>query len=502
MNKTVILILATVFFQALLWAVIVPVWHFPDEQAHFAQVQNYAEIGGTPPSRLDLSKEIAESELLLGTYRDERGNNQFTYNPTYRINYTDSRVGEHEAYLKQLPKETRTDFVRSESPRYPPLYYAYSAFWYQLFYDADLFTRIYAVRLGSIFLHLALVYAAFQFTTTLFPKSRLLSLSLTLAVAFHPMLMFVHSGINNDILVNLIAVLLLWQSIKNLTRPITLTNDWPTIILMMVGIFTKQLIYFLIPGILLMYLYRLLTHKSLPLPPILLSVLAFLFIITMFTQNEGFWQPFWPSFSASAAEFLSLAQVRLSQLYRETLPWYWGVYKWLGVVLPLWLLRTIKLFMVVALIGWVIKRPKPLKPWLALLIINLLYIGLLVIWDMSLTLRVGFGHGIQGRYFFPLIVSHMAFLIYGWSVITDRLSKKLMLPLTFILFLALNVYSLVHVSSQYYDHRTIDTYAKQVSQYKPGIAKWPALPVIGAGALLVHISLLYRIGKHKHSRVQ
>jgi hypothetical protein len=189
--KTLIAIVCAVFFQALLWVMVVPVWHFPDEQAHFAQVQNYAETGGTPVGRLDLSREIAEAETLLGTYRDERGNNQYTYNPTFRMSYTNTFDGEHEAYLKNLLPESRTEYVRAESPRYPPAYYAYSALFYRLGYGEDLFTRIHLVRAGSVILHLLMALAVWYTSKQLFPKSKPLQISLILAVAFHPMLMFV-----------------------------------------------------------------------------------------------------------------------------------------------------------------------------------------------------------------------------------------------------------------------------------------------------------------------
>jgi hypothetical protein len=167
-------------------------------------------------------------------------------------------------------------------------------------------------------------------------------------------------------------------------------------------------------------------------------------------------------------------------------------------VLPLWLLRLIKIIMIVAALGWLIKRPKPIQPWVYLLVLNVTYICLLVAWDMSMTLKAGFGHGIQGRYFFPLIVSHMAFLVYGWSAITNRLSKTLILPLTLILFLALNIYSLIHVSSQYYNHNSIDMYSKQVSQYKPDLLKWPMPLLLFVAAAMAQTVMIYNFMLHRN----
>ena len=76
-----LLILVT-FFNAILFSMLTPIWHGPDEQAHFGQVQNIAETGRVHKQDLNnLSQEIFISEQLLGIERDERGNNKFTHRP-------------------------------------------------------------------------------------------------------------------------------------------------------------------------------------------------------------------------------------------------------------------------------------------------------------------------------------------------------------------------------------------------------------------------------------
>ncbi len=41
-------LLVAAFANALVWIILVPIWQYPDEQAHFSQVQNIAEIGKVP----------------------------------------------------------------------------------------------------------------------------------------------------------------------------------------------------------------------------------------------------------------------------------------------------------------------------------------------------------------------------------------------------------------------------------------------------------------------
>ena len=90
-----ILILSTIA-NTLSWIILVPVWQYPDEQAHFAQVQDIAELGHVPKKGNDTSYEIAFSEKILGTERDSLGNNLFTYHPDYKIPYSDNFFGPHE----------------------------------------------------------------------------------------------------------------------------------------------------------------------------------------------------------------------------------------------------------------------------------------------------------------------------------------------------------------------------------------------------------------------
>src|SRR3989344_3254155 len=185
----------TSFSSALLWAVMVPLWHFPDEQAHFAQVQNYAELGRSPETNNDLSFEIYESERLLGTLRNNLGRNEFTYHPEFKIEYTDTLMGKDEGYLKSLPVSTRTDFIKQESPRYPPLYYYWVALGYRFGYQGDLFTRVLFTRLASIALFVTLVTGGWFMAREVFPNQPWRWASLGIIFNFYPMLSFVFLGI-------------------------------------------------------------------------------------------------------------------------------------------------------------------------------------------------------------------------------------------------------------------------------------------------------------------
>src|SRR3990167_1557029 len=81
--KTIwILFFLILIVKQLAWIAFIPLWQFPDEQAHFAQVQNLVEASSkTGEERATTSREIYESEVILGTDRNDLGNNNYTYHP-------------------------------------------------------------------------------------------------------------------------------------------------------------------------------------------------------------------------------------------------------------------------------------------------------------------------------------------------------------------------------------------------------------------------------------
>src|SRR3972149_9854375 len=150
MKRVLFWLFLALIFKALTWSLLVPLWQTPDEQAHFGHVAYLAEGGelvrhGRFP---DMSEEIYTSLAILGTKRDELGNNKFTFHPDYRLDYSQTLNGPREAEIKGLPQSTRTNFVIRESAYYPHFYYQASALIYRLIYPADLFVRAFSVRLA------------------------------------------------------------------------------------------------------------------------------------------------------------------------------------------------------------------------------------------------------------------------------------------------------------------------------------------------------------------
>ena len=205
MKRIFLWLIFTIIFKILVWSLFVPMWHTPDEQAHFGHVAYLAEGGQLPMGRQkDLTEEIAISEQLLGTYRNKYGNNQFTYHPEYRLEYTDNLTGKYEAEITNIPLSARHNFTDAESAYYPHFFYRVSGLIYRLFYQQDLFVRVFALRLFWLFSHVLMVWLAYLIGQLVFPKDKLAAVSVAVLSSFQPMLSFVAAGVSSDNLHNLL----------------------------------------------------------------------------------------------------------------------------------------------------------------------------------------------------------------------------------------------------------------------------------------------------------
>ena len=356
MNKDkallIILILSFIFKQ-LAWTAFVPMWHFPDEQAHFGQVAYIAEKGSTPPgdNSNNLTEEIRKSEELLGTERDFLGINKFTYHPEYRIEYAVTMLGKYEKEIIELSKDPlKREMVKREATRYPEAYYRLTAFIYKSFYQADLFQRVYLTRFAQLTFSLGTVILSYFIGRLLFQNSSLLSLSLAAFVSFQPMFSFVSAGINSDNIANFIFTLFLYLSVKLIKEK--LNYKLPAIFfpVMLLTVYQKPHFVLVIPLAVTVSIYVFRRHIFMLLMSAGFFSLAFYFLsaikiiplgIAERIYNNGFLKNF-PQY------FMSYA---LPHLYREVMPWYWGVFDWLGITYPRIVHRIINWLVLVAIIG-------------------------------------------------------------------------------------------------------------------------------------------------------
>ena len=505
------LLLAAAFLNAFSWIILIPIWQYPDEQAHFAQVQDLAELDQVPARGNNTSYEIAFSEEILGTQRDGLGNNKFTYHPEYKIDYSDSFDGPRESEIVNLPKSARTQLVKSEATKNPPLYYVLGSLAYKLFNGGSLFTRVFAVRALSIIFFLLTVILSYEIGKLIFEKNKILSLALPTLVVFKPMFVFSSTGVLPDTLTNLLFTLVLFLSLKILTGGLQTPTILSVTITIALGVLTRQQFLISVPVVLLAICYQIFKKGS-NRGKSILSILIILILIYLAAargtalplisnlripeqSSLNFKIIFQPSFISYLSSFIR-------QSIAQTLPWYWGVYKWLSLTVPHVNYQLINRLITVAIFGILVKLGKSFLTrkvtqsdivLLFLISSSAIYIIIFVIWDYFFYSSHGFSFGFQGRYFFPMVAFHLAILLTGlWQVLEIIFKKFAKYGLLLILFLMIlfNDVSLSYVAVSYYDTSSVDIFIKQSSQYKPVIFKGNIIPLIlllGAVSQLIFV---------------
>lgn len=503
----------TIALFALCWIILIPIWQYPDEQAHFAQVQNIAESSRSPVSGKNTSVEIVQSEKILKTERDENGNNSYTYHPEFNIEYTNSYFGKNEIYLANLDKSQRTILVKQEATANPPLYYITSSLVYKIFYEGSLIDRVYAVRVLSLLYYLFTIFICYKIGLITF-KSNILAINFASLIAFMPMFIYAATGVLPDSLTNLLFTLVIYFSIRTLIKLDKVTIIFLTATILL-GTLTRQQFLISLPIFFIALFYQFIKLKKLKHLSVVIFLVALLLILI---EVYGTTIPIIGSFRISdisnlkpelliSYQFLNHIVWTLKHTYSEVLPWYWGVYRWLSFTLPHVVYEVINRLLLISLIGlfiYLVKFAKSKKINREILILSfmilsiIIYFSTLLIWDYFFRLKNNFSFGFQGRYYFPLISAEFLIIFFGFREIAYTFFKKNVKYLLFLLTVLMIIFadlSLFFVASSYYDTTSLKAFITQASQYKPLTIKGEAIFLILILAAAFQALFLFSFGK-------
>jgi len=482
----------SIFLSALIWLIFIPIWHTPDEQSHFAQVSYLANHDFNNPGGgiKDTTEEIAVSERLLGIERDKVGNNRFTFHPEYKIEYTNSLYGKYEKYISSLVKtDSATKLVKSEATYYPKLYYVPAALIYQIFSQFDLFTKIYLVRFWSLLLFCVNFIFIYKIGKLIFSNNRFMAISLTMLAGFQPMFIFSNIGVTNDSLGNLLFTVFLYCCLKIIINGFTYKNLFFLLSSSYLAIITKVQFIIILPTIALLLtfiFFRDFNGKSrwrmiiLSTGVIILALInpyKYLYLSSIDVATESLKQVNFSSLIKFTNEYT------FPHTVNEVMPWYWGVYKWLGVTYPRLVHRIINRIFFLALFGFVIwcinkflKKQifdRQLQSIILLIFSFCIYFFSIAIFDWLSWYRSGFQLGVQGRYFFPFISVVSLITLIGWSHIFPKKwnLQSWSIKILVLLMATLNIYAIIFVISTYYDISSFQKFIIQASQYKPWFLK-------------------------------
>jgi 4-amino-4-deoxy-L-arabinose transferase-like glycosyltransferase len=227
------------------WALVIPPFQAPDENAHVAYVQSLAERGELPgdPGRTIMSTEQAQAA-------DAANSDQTAQQPTVKPEWSDGRYKQWLERDERLTPAQRADGggPNPASPN-PPLYYLWLVGPYKAVSGGDLFARVSAMRLASVPFLLVTVLSTWLLAGTLFGPNRLLQLSAAAVPAMLPMVTFVSASVTPDGLLYALWGLALWLGARLITGRGGMRDVVAICAVTALAVLTKATSYALVPAV-------------------------------------------------------------------------------------------------------------------------------------------------------------------------------------------------------------------------------------------------------------
>ena len=204
-------LLATTLALGCVWALVVPPFQAPDENAHVAYVQSLTERGELPG---DPARGFQSTEQSSGA--DAANADQTAQQLFVKPEWSTRR---HDAWLqRRFTAQKRSDGGGTNpASANPPLYYLSLMPSYELASGGDLFDRVSAMRLASVLFLLLTVTAAWLLAGVVFRGNRPLQLAAASIPAFLPMVTFVSASVTPDSLLYAVWGLALWLGARLIT---------------------------------------------------------------------------------------------------------------------------------------------------------------------------------------------------------------------------------------------------------------------------------------------
>ncbi|HEX3909329.1 MAG TPA: DUF2142 domain-containing protein [Solirubrobacteraceae bacterium] len=202
--------------NGLAWSLIVPPFQVPDENAHYAYVQQVAERG-TLPRQLAVEGSLSPRE-------DQTISALLTFGI---VGHRDNPAPETEVQQRAIEQIAREELpakgtgdALTATPN-PPLYYVLQAIPYKLVPSGKVLDKLAAMRCLSALMGALTVLLVFMFLRELLPGTRWAWPAGALLVAFQPLFGFMSGGVNNDNLLYLTAAGVLWGLARAFRRGLT-----------------------------------------------------------------------------------------------------------------------------------------------------------------------------------------------------------------------------------------------------------------------------------------
>ena len=209
-------VFAVTFAIGLSWALLTPPFQAPDEQDHFAYVQQLAETGkaasrspALPPWSTSLTVGL-QSTRALAIAEQADGRSRWL-------------AGDERAWAAADRGTSRSDGGGpTTAATHGPVYYGALTPAYHLTASTSLWSQLTALRIVSALLSALAVLFVLLAAREVAPGRPLFAVGAALLVALNPMFTFIGASVNNDVGYNVAAALLLWLMLRAARRGLTL----------------------------------------------------------------------------------------------------------------------------------------------------------------------------------------------------------------------------------------------------------------------------------------
>jgi 4-amino-4-deoxy-L-arabinose transferase-like glycosyltransferase len=199
--------------NGLAWSLIVPPFQVPDENAHYAYVQQIAENGALPHQVFP--------EGPLSPREDEMLSALLTFGIAGHPDNPAPDTAPQQQGIEALADQdlsARGDGDALTATTDPPLYYLLQVIPYKLTPSGKVLDKLAAMRCLSALMGAITVMLAFMFLRELLPGTPWAWPAGALLIAFQPLFGFMSGGVNNDDLLYLTAAGLLWALARAFRR--------------------------------------------------------------------------------------------------------------------------------------------------------------------------------------------------------------------------------------------------------------------------------------------
>jgi len=226
------------------WALLVPAFQAPDENAHVAYVQSLAERGALPGNEGEAQS--TEQRAAADAANADQTAQVVDIKPEWSERAHDRWL----ARSRMLGADARADGggPNPASPN-PPLYYLAEVLPYEAASGGDLFARLTAMRLTGVVFLLITVLATWLTAGAVFGPNRLLQLSAAAVPALLPMVTFVSTSVSPDTLLYAFWSLALWLGSRLVLGRGTTRDVVAIAVVAGLALLTKATSYALLPAV-------------------------------------------------------------------------------------------------------------------------------------------------------------------------------------------------------------------------------------------------------------